>query len=531
MTKIENQTMQMKTAYPWWIYLIEGSVAIVLGVMLLFVPQDALVILVQILGIYLFIKGILSLVSIFTHPGQWGWKLFVGLLGIAAGLLILNHPFTAGLAASILWVYIMAIFAIVVGLIALIQAFTGAGWPSAILGLMSIVIGILVFWQPIVVFLALPYILGLLFIAGGIMAILGALSFFYKVSEQRQRSIAEESDTRPVVIVSGEKALEPIEEKIEEAEIPVEPPMEVIDDSQVQEEEPSVIYLEEAAGGATPDEEAGESASEPGEVGWALEPEAEGDEATRSAVGGGLVTAALIAASDQEAEETEEITEPGTNVTAYEVEKVSEMLVTGDEEPGSEEDQEVEIDEILMPVGEVDEEVETDQEIEAAEQETGEIQVEAVTPGSPAQEEEMDELQRKLLDRKIDYMEGIGPVYSEKLGALGILSAYDLLQQGSTRKGRMEIAEKTGISLKLIMRWTNQADLYRVTGIGSEYAELLEAAGVDTVVELATRRPDNLHQAMITTNEEKKLVRQVPALSQVEGWVAQAKALPRIIRY
>jgi predicted flap endonuclease-1-like 5' DNA nuclease len=107
----------------------------------------------------------------------------------------------------------------------------------------------------------------------------------------------------------------------------------------------------------------------------------------------------------------------------------------------------------------------------------------------------------------------------------------DLLEQGATPSGREKIARVSGISKKLILTWVNQADLFRIRGIGSEYAELLEAAGVDTVVELATRNPGNLHRKMLSVNEAKHLVRQVPSQSHLEDWIAKAKALPRVVTY
>jgi predicted flap endonuclease-1-like 5' DNA nuclease len=106
-----------------------------------------------------------------------------------------------------------------------------------------------------------------------------------------------------------------------------------------------------------------------------------------------------------------------------------------------------------------------------------------------------------------------------------------LLEKGATKKGRSELAEQSGITEKLILKWTNHADLARVKGVGGEYAELLEAAGVDTVPELAQRKPENLLAKMTEVNEEKKLVRRLPTVAQVEGWVEQAKALPRVITH
>ena len=132
---------------------------------------------------------------------------------------------------------------------------------------------------------------------------------------------------------------------------------------------------------------------------------------------------------------------------------------------------------------------------------------------------------------KIIDIEGIGPVYAEKLNSLNIYTASDLLEIGGTPLGRKELAEKTGISHKLILEWVDQADLLRIKGIGEEYSDLLEAAGVDTVVELAKRVPENLHTKMLAVNEAKKLVQRPPTLDEVKQWIEEAKKLPRKIHY
>lgn len=128
-------------------------------------------------------------------------------------------------------------------------------------------------------------------------------------------------------------------------------------------------------------------------------------------------------------------------------------------------------------------------------------------------------------------IEGIGPAYAAKLNAAGVTSQEKLLEMGATPKGRKEIAEKSEIPDTLILKWINHCDLMRIKGVGAEYAELLEAAGIDTVPELAQRKAENLHPKMLEVNEAKKLVRQTPTLKQVTDWVEQAKALPRIIHY
>ena len=132
---------------------------------------------------------------------------------------------------------------------------------------------------------------------------------------------------------------------------------------------------------------------------------------------------------------------------------------------------------------------------------------------------------------KLTIIEGIGEVYEEKLKVAGVTSIESLLETCATKKGRTELAENAGISEKLILKWANHADLSRVKGIGGEYAELLEAAGVDTVPELARRKAENLVEKMLEVNEEKKLVRRPPTLSQVEDWIEQAGKLPRLLQY
>ena len=132
----------------------------------------------------------------------------------------------------------------------------------------------------------------------------------------------------------------------------------------------------------------------------------------------------------------------------------------------------------------------------------------------------------KLVD-----IEGIGATYAAKLKEAGVESQAALLKEGGEKKGRSALAEKTGISEKLILGWVNRADLARIKGVGEEYADLLEHAGVDTVPELAGRNAANLHAKMVEVNEAKKLVRALPTEAKVAYWVAQAKTMERAINY
>jgi predicted flap endonuclease-1-like 5' DNA nuclease len=135
------------------------------------------------------------------------------------------------------------------------------------------------------------------------------------------------------------------------------------------------------------------------------------------------------------------------------------------------------------------------------------------------------------MSHKIDTIEGIGPAYAEKLRGVEIRSTEKLLERGATRAGRKDLAEKTGISDKLVLKFCNHADLIRVSGIGGEFAELLEAAGVDTVKELRNRNAANLAAKMAEVNAAKKLTRRVPSEKVVSGWVEKAQSLSPAITY
>jgi predicted flap endonuclease-1-like 5' DNA nuclease len=132
---------------------------------------------------------------------------------------------------------------------------------------------------------------------------------------------------------------------------------------------------------------------------------------------------------------------------------------------------------------------------------------------------------------RLTTIEGIGEVYSQQLAETGIQTTEQLLEKGSSPAGRKELVEKTGISSSLILKWVNRADLFRIKGVGEEYADLLEIAGVDTVPELAQRNPENLYQKVVEANQEKNLVRRLPSQAAVSDWIEQAKQLPRAINY
>lgn len=132
---------------------------------------------------------------------------------------------------------------------------------------------------------------------------------------------------------------------------------------------------------------------------------------------------------------------------------------------------------------------------------------------------------------KIQDIEGIGPSYGEKLASAGIKTTTDMLKQCCDKNGRKKMAEATGLNESMLLKWANQADLMRVSGIGPQYGELLEAAGVDTVKELRTRNADNLATKMAEINNAKKLSRTTPANSVVSDWVEQAKGMDPTITH
>ena len=136
-----------------------------------------------------------------------------------------------------------------------------------------------------------------------------------------------------------------------------------------------------------------------------------------------------------------------------------------------------------------------------------------------------------MANMKIDEIEGIGPSYAEKLGKAGIKNTDQLLDKCCDKKGRKEVAEKSGVSEKQLLAWANMADLFRIKGVGPEFAELLEASGVDTVKELGTRNAANLAAKMAEVNGKKKLTRTVPSEKVVEDWILQAKGLPATITH
>jgi predicted flap endonuclease-1-like 5' DNA nuclease len=163
--------------------------------------------------------------------------------------------------------------------------------------------------------------------------------------------------------------------------------------------------------------------------------------------------------------------------------------------------------------------------------EAEEMLAEADLEQDESEQELTQDAMAKLAGKQMIEIEGIGPAYSEKLSGIGIETIDQYLLAAADRKGRKDLAEKTGISSKLVLEWANRADLMRVSGIGEEFSDLLAQAGVDTVNELKFRNPEHLYNSLLEINEKKKLVRRVPSLDDVTAWVASAQQLPVMLTY
>ena len=140
-------------------------------------------------------------------------------------------------------------------------------------------------------------------------------------------------------------------------------------------------------------------------------------------------------------------------------------------------------------------------------------------------------LKQKNMSTNVIDIEGIGSVYANTLAEFGINTIEQLLIQGATKSGRKELEKETKIDGKRILYWIGMADLYRINGVGKQFSELLKGAGVDTVKELRTRNPENLHTKLVETNEIKMLTKAVPSFVQVKDWIIQSKSMKTTIIY
>ncbi len=445
-----EKSLNEEVGLPWWLVLLSGLSAILLGLLLFAKPAATLLILIQVLGVYWLITGGLSIVFLVKDRREWGWKLFSGILGIMAGILIIFNPLWSTLLVPTSLAILVGAIGIVLGVMELVFAFRGGGWGVGVLGVLSILLGLLLLFRPVIAGLALPFVLGGIFVGGGILALIWA--FGLQNAEKKAKEAAALAATRVQAVETT-------------AYVKTE----------------AVSSVGEAAGVAATRAQTVEVPKEVVETTASVK----GAAAAVIDEGAGIAAAGAAAAREMEARAPE---------PAAAVERAESAV----------------------------------QETSNAAEEWEATRSEAILIGNvdATDVEEMGKFKYPL-----EYVEGIGPVYAEKLKSIGLVTCLDLLKAGAARKGREEIASKSGIAGSLILKWVNHVDLYRIKGVGSEYADLLEVAGVDTVVELAQRNPANLLAKMTEVNVAKELVRKVPTAANVEDWVSQAKGLPRVITY
>lgn len=165
------------TPVPWWLVLLEGIAAVILGILLLTAPGITLFALVQVTGFFWLIGGILRLVSIFVESSLWGWKLLAGILGVLAGIVVLQHPIWSTLLLPAIYVIILGVQGIILGGTSLVVAFRGGGWGTGVLAALSIILGIVLLLNPLFIGIeVLPVVLGAFSLLGGILAIVAAFA-------------------------------------------------------------------------------------------------------------------------------------------------------------------------------------------------------------------------------------------------------------------------------------------------------------------------------------------------------------------
>ena len=172
---MDSSATTQSVSIPWWLVLLEGIAAVIIGLFLLTAPGITLLFLVQVTGFFWLIGGVLRIVSIFVDSSLWGWKLVGGIIGVLAGIVVLQHPLWSTLLLPAIYVIILGIQGIIVGATSLVVAFRGGGWGAGILGALSIVFGIVLLLDPVFIGIAvLPFVLGAFALVGGIAAIIGS---------------------------------------------------------------------------------------------------------------------------------------------------------------------------------------------------------------------------------------------------------------------------------------------------------------------------------------------------------------------
>ncbi len=494
----------------WWLVLIQGITAIILGVLLLTRPAGTIATLVLFLGIYWLISGVMTLVSLLWNREQWGLKLITGIIGIAAGLFIVQNPIVSAFVVPAAYAIVLGILGIVLGIAQIIQALRGGGWGIGVLGVMSAILGFLLVTNPLIGAVSLAWMLAILLIIGGILAIFAA---FRLRGEQKAYEEAQAQASRAASAAG----------------------------STVAATASRATGAVGAAAGA-----AGSSATGAvGAAGAAVAGAAAAGAAAANRAGDGVaqsVSSAAGRAGDMvgDAVGSTATGEVGAAVAGAAAAGAAAANRAGDGVGQSVSSAAGRAGDMVGDAGHALQDAAGDVAGGAADlaaagvdtvQDAGATVVEAVEYVFTGNVNPLDSEEMAKYKYPLEFIEGVGQVSADKLRAIGINNCLDLLKQGYHAKGRADIAAKSGLPGRNILTWVNHVDLYRIKGVGSEYADLLEASGVDTVVELAQRNPTNLFDKMIGLNAEKKLVRKTPTQSQVQDWVAQAKDLPRVITY
>ena len=463
----------------WWLVLIEGIAAIILGVLLLARPLATISSIVVILGIYWLITGVATLISLMWNREQWGWKIITATFGIIAGLFIVRNPIISTFLVPASFGWALGIIGIVIGLSQIVQFFRGGSWGVGVLGLFSVILGFLLVTNPAIGGLSLALMLAILLIIGGAVALFAAfrLRGMSKDYEQAKLDDAQKAmASGSTAVASGSRAATNVATAAKAG-------------------------VAGAATGAAGAAAAGVAATRQvsTDIGQGVAGAAAGVAGAAAGVAGAATAAGNVASNTWQdmGDATRGVYTEATGAASAAVDAVADA--------GN---------------GVVDAVVDAGNGAVAA--------VDALFTGNvnPLDAEEMSKYKYPL-----EFIEGVGQASADKLRAIGVNNCLDLLKWGHTPKGRAEIAQKSGLPGRSILTWVNHIDLYRIKGVGSEYADLLEASGVDTVVELAQRNPGNLFDRLNAVNLEKNLVRKLPTQSQVLDWVNQAKGLPRVVNY
>ncbi|MFL7867906.1 MAG: DUF4332 domain-containing protein [Anaerolineales bacterium] len=464
---------------PWWLVLIEGGLLILIGIFLLTRPIATWTSLVWVIGLYWLISGVFNIIKIFFDSSMWGWKLFAGIIGIIAGYFLVTTPFGGTVVFTATVVLLLGLFGIFIGIVNLIQAFRGAGWGTGILGVVSIILGFIILSNQQAFILSLPWAVGILAIIGGIIAIFNAFR------------------------------LRGVEKDIEKATEAAQMRAASMADTAVDRSKAAAAATAGAVGAATAatKDAADDAVDTAGDmVGDAGDAVGDAVDASKATVVGAAVAA--DAAMEDADDGIADAIDAAGDTAGDAVEVVTET-----------------VDEFVDDAGDVVEEAEV--RLFGIDIDPDADLVDKIAAKFP----NLSEAQVSSLASLVAAVRSLDPEDAEKLREAGAEKAADLLKLGASRQGRAQLAKETGIDESIILKWVNDLDLKRIKGVGVKYADLLETAGVDTVVELAHRNPTNLYNKLVEVNESEDLVEALPSEEEVADWVAQAKELPRVITY